>query len=214
MHLTLLILGLILSVTYAYKANDDKKLDESITTQEIEDEIEEILAASTDEEQDEFYSDVEKTPKTKNDPFLFGRRRRRRRSCAGPSKSRCNIGVRYNGCGSGVFTKIRINAFSKETLYNACIKHDVCYNCGKYKGWSQKACDNKFYSDSKKVCDCKNSEWYQTIERGACHAAALSMYGIVRAAGSSFYLQNSHDYCSTTNTCLNDFSPNSNVFKK
>jgi len=211
MHLTLLIFGLILSVTYAYKANDDKKPDKSITTQEIEDEIEEILAAKTQEEQDEFYNDAEKILKTKKDPIFFGRRRRRRRtpSCLGPSRARCNIGLRYNGCGSATFAKVNVNVLHKTTLVDACIKHDICYNCGKYKGWSQEDCDKKFYSDTKAMCKCKSSNF---ISKGACYASASIMYGAVRAVGHTFYQNSSHDYCDD-DACVNQFSPNNNVLK-
>ena len=83
---------------------------------------------------------------------------------------------------------------------------------GASKGWSQSECDDRFYSDSRKVCDCKYKQWYQIADKGLCHAAALTMYGIVKAAGSNFYLKSSHDYCS--NSCINDFSEGKSIFKK
>ena len=81
---------------------------------------------------------------------------------------------------------------------------------GATKGWSQSECDDRFYSDSRKVCDCRYKQWYQITQRGLCHAAALSMYGIVKAAGSNFYLESSHGYCS--NSCINDFSEGRSIF--
>ena len=82
---------------------------------------------------------------------------------------------------------------------------------GSTKGWSQSECDDRFYSDSKKVCDCKFKQWYQALEKGKCHGAALAMYGIVKAAGSNFYLSSSHDYCNG-NSCINDFSEGTSIF--
>jgi len=71
MHLTLLIFAVIISTTYGYKANDDKKPDKAILTEEIEDEIDQILSAETEDEQDEFYNDAKKVLKTKSDPLWF-----------------------------------------------------------------------------------------------------------------------------------------------
>lgn len=45
------------------------------------------------------------------------------------SIARCNVGLRYNGCGPGSVVGISINLAYKETLKPACIKHDICYNC-------------------------------------------------------------------------------------
>ena len=81
---------------------------------------------------------------------------------------------------------------------------------GATKGWSQSECDDRFYSDSRKVCNCRYKQWYQITQTGRCHVAALLMYGIVKAAGSNFYLKSSHNYCS--NNCINDFSGAKSIF--
>ena len=46
--------------------------------------------------------------------------------------ARCNVGLRYNGCGSASFNNAILNKFNvgfKTTLEAACNKHDICYNC-------------------------------------------------------------------------------------
>ena len=46
--------------------------------------------------------------------------------------ARCNVGLRYNGCGSDAFNNDVLNTLNvgyKTTLEAACNKHDICYNC-------------------------------------------------------------------------------------
>ena len=46
------------------------------------------------------------------------------------SLARCNVGLRYNGCGSAGFNNDVLNKLNvgyKTTLEAACNKHDVCY---------------------------------------------------------------------------------------
>lgn len=211
MHLTLLILAVIIATTYGYKSNDDKNPDTAILTEEIEDEIDQILSAETEDEQDEFYSDAKKILKTKSGPFIWTRRRRsaRRRSCVGPSRSTCNIGLKYDGCDTT--TLIVKDIPEKETLSYACIKHDVCYNCGQAKGWSQSDCDKTFQEDAKKACACTFASNVGT-NIAFCYAIANAMYEAMQKGDyDEWYLTNSHGYCN--NTCVDQFSYKMNIFK-
>ena len=90
-------------------------------------------------------------------------------------------------------------------IYNTFI-----YSKGATRGWSQSECDHRFYSDSKKVCDCKYGNWYESASKLGCHAAAYTMYQIVKVAGSNFYPSSSGSYCS--NSCVEDFSEGTSIF--
>ena len=90
-------------------------------------------------------------------------------------------------------------------------KHFFYILKGATKGWSQSECDARFYSDSKKICDCQYKKWSQVVSKGQCYIAASAMHGIVKAAGSNFYLSSSHDYCNS-DSCINDFSEGTSIF--
>jgi len=34
----------------------------------------------------------------------------------------------------------------------ACLKHDICYRCGRYNGWEQHSCDKKFRKNMIAIC--------------------------------------------------------------
>ncbi|XP_057314251.1 uncharacterized protein LOC130655502 [Hydractinia symbiolongicarpus] len=180
----LLLLCLFVAAAQCYHKKADDELDEFADDVENEDEIE-----LQDKDDEAMY-------KLKQDP-AWGRRRRRRRSCSRRRRySSCS--GRHNGCGSDA-TK-NVPAPYKSVFKPACNKHDVCYNCGKLRGWTQKECDERFRKDMLKICSCKYDKWYQAAGKTQCQGYAYTYYGIVRAAGSNFYLKNSHDYCS--NDCV------------
>lgn len=86
------------------------------------------------------------------------------------------------------------------------------YFKGASRNWSQLECDERFYSDSKKVCDCTYTKISQIFSKIGCRAAAYAFYGIVKLLGHNFYIDKSHDYCN--NTCINDFAATTSIFWK
>jgi len=104
------------------------------------------------------------------------------------------------------------NILHKQDLEGACNKHDVCYNCGHHKDWSQSQCDQKFYQDAKKLCSCKYK--LNIFSLGTCYTAAHIFYVMVLTAGNKYYLSKSHEYCFAHQDCLNEFSPNVDIFKR
>ena len=43
--------------------------------------------------------------------------------------ARCNIGLRYNGCGPEQLKDVPFSFSIQRMLASACNKHDVCYGC-------------------------------------------------------------------------------------
>ena len=43
--------------------------------------------------------------------------------------ARCNIGLRYNGCGPEQLKNVPFSSSIQRILASACNKHDVCYGC-------------------------------------------------------------------------------------
>jgi len=155
---------------------------------------------------DELQDDVEaedlvkwmSTKAIKNkDPLRWGsitrRRRRSKGRCSSPLKSKTCI-VKNNGCGAG---GAEIIPFSlREEFTPSCNKHDVCYSCGQYYGWSQKECDKRFHEDMKKACRCKVS----TLGKPKCYLYANIFYNVVKGLGKRFFEENSPNWC--TNICV------------
>ncbi|XP_057306447.1 uncharacterized protein LOC130644743 isoform X3 [Hydractinia symbiolongicarpus] len=185
MHLKVFILLLIFTgAVHAYRREDDVVN----ASDNDEDEFNDEASDETDE-----YDDV-------NDEEQFNssilRKRRRSRKCTRKTYSKCT--VRHNGCGSKQFSKIP-GPFTS-VFKQACNKHDVCYNCGQLRSWSQRQCDKRFEQDMRKICKCEYKKWYQKITRSKCLLFAKTYYGIVKLAGKNFYLRRSLSWCK--NNCV------------
>ncbi|XP_068680121.1 uncharacterized protein [Montipora capricornis] len=80
--------------------------------------------------------------------------------------------------------------FYKKNFKPACDKHDVCYFCGEYYGWSRYRCDKAFLRDMRKICNRMSF-----FKRGACKVFAQGYYQATRLGGESHYSKNSPDWC-------------------
>ncbi|XP_041373606.1 uncharacterized protein LOC121386683 [Gigantopelta aegis] len=76
--------------------------------------------------------------------------------------------------------------FYKDLFTGACNRHDVCYNCGRYRGVSRHTCDHDFLYKMKKQC-----RWYHIY----CTTIANMYFLAVRAGGSKRYKQTSPWWC-------------------
>jgi len=124
----------------------------------------------------------------------------------GPSKATCPH-VQYNGCGTGPLAGVQTSFFYKNLFTKACYKHDVCFYCGHMKKWSQKQCDDRFYHDMIKICNCR---YPIGLARINCHGAARLYWTGPRTVGHTLWTTDYHWYCNLP--CANDFSVHRSVF--
>lgn len=79
--------------------------------------------------------------------------------------------------------------FYKKTFRRACVKHDVCYACGSYYGWSRETCDTAYLRDMRKLCKSKR------CLKGVCRMCARLYYEAFKLFGKKEFEDDSPKWC-------------------
>nr|QNH72510.1 toxin candidate TRINITY_DN40582_c2_g2_i4 [Pachycerianthus maua] len=107
-------------------------------------------------------------------------------------KEQCESLKELDGCSAPFGQK---SVFYRDIFTPACLRHDVCYRCGKLYKWTREDCDVAFRRDMSQLCEADSTKRSIFTRKGQCQFAVNVYYNGVRAFGGPSFEYNPKEWC-------------------